>query len=84
MIVVFSAMQKGDSLTEMTLRAVQCAQDIQTHLNSYSAPGFTLTLHIGISVGTISFAHLGGIDNQWEFFPFGPLFTDIHDPIQLR
>jgi predicted ATPase/class 3 adenylate cyclase len=60
------------NLTEAILRAAQCGLSVQALLDNYKIEeGLNLSLRIGIGVGAISIAHLGGIYGRREFLIAG-------------
>ncbi|HEX3444202.1 MAG TPA: adenylate/guanylate cyclase domain-containing protein, partial [Chthoniobacterales bacterium] len=59
---------------EAVLRAVQCAQAIQT-VDPYLSQDSRLSVRIGIASGTLKFFYLGGLTNHWQMLPVGELLT---------
>ena len=55
---------------------------VQDKLQKYQGANFTLTLHVAIASGDLSTLHLGGVDNQWEFFPSIHTFNK-YSPVKL-
>eukprot|EP01121_Diplochlamys_sp_Union-15-3_P017841 TRINITY_DN6368_c0_g1_i1.p1 TRINITY_DN6368_c0_g1~~TRINITY_DN6368_c0_g1_i1.p1 ORF type:complete len:244 (-),score=45.62 TRINITY_DN6368_c0_g1_i1:873-1604(-) len=83
LIVAFpSDPNEKDGLAKAVLRTTQCALEIQSKLKSYNAAGIKLTLHIAIGAGILYTLHVGGVDNQWEFFPAGDVFSQLHDALE--
>lgn len=70
------------SVDEIARRAVQCGLTIQRELATYdSQAGFTLTLHIGVGVGTLHALWLGGVDSAWEFLVIGDPFLQLRSVV---
>ena len=60
-LIIFWPENKDDSHESLTRRAMQCALRIQDHLNEAQlAPGVVLSVKMGIGVGGVTLAHLGG------------------------
>ena len=72
----------SSSLT--TLRAVQCALELQSQVSVYKPnSSISLTLHIGISSGNLYGMHVGGVESQWEFLLAGAPFKQITNAVEL-
>ncbi len=68
----------GESLSDATCRAAQCALALQARLHDYPvAEGLRLSIHVGIGAGEISAFHLGGIRARWEMLVAGAPLTQI-------
>lgn len=66
-----------------TLRAVQCALELQSRVAVYNAGDVSLTLHIGIASGDVYAMHVGGVDDQYEFLLAGSPFGQITKTLKL-
>ena len=54
------------------LRAAACCLYLLRHLNGFTpAEGVSLTLHMGVGVGTMSEFYVGGCAGKWEYFVAG-------------
>ncbi|MCB0209916.1 MAG: tetratricopeptide repeat protein [Anaerolineae bacterium] len=78
LIVVFAT--KGESLGMATRRAKQAAENMQLAMDEFgvleSSVGLVaLKLKVGIGAGEIISAHIGGVENRWEYIIAG-------DPLQ--
>ena len=62
----------------LALRAVTCGLEIQKNFAVYdSGEGFTLTLHIGISIGNVTLLFVGGVNNQWMYILTGDPLSQL-------
>ena len=84
LICMFSSPSDPDqSLDLLTIRAVQCAFEIQTKLDKYdSNDGFSLTLHIGIGSGNLISLCVGGIDGSWEYLVSGDPLVQLRTAVE--
>ncbi len=75
--------QQQQPLCDVTLRAVQCALQIQSELAVYdSQAGFSLTLHVGVGAGTLHELYLGGVDGSWEFLVVGEPLLQLRSAVE--
>lgn len=72
---------------ENTLRAAQCALELQHAGGRYTCNGVELTLHCALSAGTVHALHVGGSEaggsKEWEFLLAGQPFADLEKCIEL-
>src|SRR3990167_2092126 len=62
----------------LALRAVTCGLEIQKNFAVYdSGEGFTLKLHIGISIGNVTLLFVGGVNNQWMYILTGDPLSQL-------
>ena len=79
---IYSSNQNKNSLSELILRAIQCALEIQTNLAKYqSNEGINLTLHIGIGAGSLYALWTGGVDDAWEFLVSGEPLSQLRTAV---
>jgi class 3 adenylate cyclase/tetratricopeptide (TPR) repeat protein len=71
-------------LAGVTARAASCGLAMQRVLHaSELAAGTRLSVRVGVGVGQVSAAHLGGVRGRWEFVVGGPAVTQTCSPEQL-
>jgi class 3 adenylate cyclase/tetratricopeptide (TPR) repeat protein len=71
-------------LSAVTARAASCGLAMQRVLHaSELAAGTRLSVRVGIGVGQVSAAHLGGVLGRWEFVVGGPAITQTCGAEQL-
>lgn len=80
LIVLFR--DENCTLEEIALKTVQCALAMQNKVGAYSANGIELSLHIGVSCGSVYAFHVGGIKGEWEFFLAGAPFKQIEGTLE--
>ncbi|RME49698.1 MAG: guanylate cyclase, partial [Caldilineae bacterium] len=68
----------GDDLTTVTRRATQAALLVQTMLHDHKVQeDVRLSLRIGIGVGDVFAAHIGGVYGRWELLVTGEPFVQV-------
>jgi class 3 adenylate cyclase len=83
LICMFGDKREAEPLDVLTVRATQCALQIQIHLSEYdSKEGFTLTLHIGIGAGKLYALYVGGIQDHWEFLVVGDPLLQLKTTVE--
>lgn len=82
---LFGSVSSNESLKVLTLRAVQCAIEIQgSNLREYdSQQGFCLTLHIGVGCGQVYWLHLGGVEQHYEHVVVGDPVLQLETAVEL-
>mmetsp|Transcript_28206 Transcript_28206/g.55486 ORF Transcript_28206/g.55486 Transcript_28206/m.55486 type:complete len:1544 (+) Transcript_28206:59-4690(+) len=65
------------------LRAAQCCLELQEKCGTYTAEEVTLTLHIGLSAGTVYAMHVGGEGGEFEFLVAGAPFKSLGPCLDL-
>ena len=84
LICMFGYQNCEEPLEIVTLRAVQCALDIQTRLAVYdSNEGFSLTLHVGVGAGNIYSLYVGGVEASWEYLVSGEPLAQLRTCVEL-
>lgn len=72
------AAESNDLLFNAALAAAHCAQTLQSALRGYrTADGQLLALHIGIGVGEVVVAQLGGVNGRWELLVTGTAVAQV-------
>ena len=73
-----------DGLAGVTARAASCGLAMQRVLHaSELAAGTRLSVRVGVGVGQVSAAHLGGVRGRWEFVVGGPAVAQTCNAEQL-
>ncbi len=62
---------------QWTMRAAECAIHIRERLSNYQVEDANLYLKLGISSGSITAAHVGGVFSRWEFMLAGNPLVEL-------
>lgn len=81
LIVGFFDLEGKETLSELTLRAVNCGLDIQEKLKEFDAGEIKLSIHTSVGAGRVTTHHLGGIDNHFEYCATGNIFKQLEFPL---
>ncbi|MEW6404702.1 MAG: AAA family ATPase [Chloroflexota bacterium] len=60
-----------DTLRKWTVQVAACGQKIREKLHNYQVEHINLRLKIAVSAGVITYVHVGGVFNRWEFLVTG-------------
>ena len=78
LLAVWQDDRPGEGLAVLTLRAAQCALDVQDTLRGYETPeGVRLALRVAVGAGPVRHLHLGGVFERREFLTVGEPFADV-------
>jgi class 3 adenylate cyclase/tetratricopeptide (TPR) repeat protein len=62
---------------QWTMRATECAIDVRDRLSNYHVEEADLHLKLGVSTGSITAVHVGGVFSRWEFLLAGNPLVEL-------
>ena len=65
-------------------RATQCALELQKSHCLYYVDDILLSIHIGVSCGSLSYIYVGGVECRWEFLVAGSPLSQLEVRVVLR